>query len=155
MLGRWSAEYVSFNNSASRKPGSVGTHGDSKDGSHSVEVVCMSPHLHNLRQDRSLCPIHSKHIRQLLQIDRRRFSNTKDRVSQPSHTEASELFVKEPDSELGGEEGNVFDDGLTDSPLFILGELHDGGEEGVRKFVDTNDCTSRHMSFFSHSRLRR
>jgi hypothetical protein len=30
-------------------------------------------------------------------------------------------------AELSGNEGNVFDNGLSDTPLFVFREFHDGG----------------------------
>lgn len=90
----------------------------------------MLAHLDDLGQDRSLGPVHTENVGQLFQVDRGRLSDAKDGVSQPGHAEAPELFVKELHAELRREEGNVFDDGLTDTPLLVLGELHDGGQQG-------------------------
>jgi len=100
-------------------------------------------HLDDLRQDGPLGPIDAKDVGQLFQIDRGRFSNAKHGIAQPGHAQAPELFVEKLHAELRSEQGNVLDDGLTDTPLLVLGELHDGGQEGGREFLDADDCAAR------------
>ena len=39
---------------------------------------------------------------------------------------------------LSSEEGHVLDDGEPDPPLGVLGQLHDGGEEGLAQLLDTD-----------------
>ena len=93
-----------------------------------------------MRQDRSLGPIDTKDIGQLFQVDGSRLSYAKDGVSQPGHAETSKFLVKELHSKLRSEQGDVLDDGLTNSPLLVLGELHDGGQKSGRKLLNSNDC---------------
>lgn len=90
----------------------------------------MLAHLDDLGQNGSLGPIDTENVGQLFQVDRGRLSDAKDGVSQPGHAEAPELFVEKLHAELRCEEGNVLDDGLTNTPLLVLGELHDGGQQG-------------------------
>jgi len=78
-------------------------------------------HLHHFGDNSLLRPFDSKHFCQLPQVDRCGFSDREHRVSQPSHTEVRELIVEELNAELFREERNVFDDRLSDSPLFVFG----------------------------------
>jgi hypothetical protein len=103
----------------------------------------MFAHLDDLRQDRSLGPIDTENVGQLFQVDGSRLSYAENGISQPGHAEAAEFFVKELHSELGCEQGDVFDDGLTNSPLLVFGELHDGGQESSRELLNSDDCEGR------------
>jgi hypothetical protein len=90
------------------------------------------PHIHDLWDNRLFCPFNTKHIRQLFQVYRRSFSDGENGIAKPCHTQGTQLIVKELNAELGSDEGNVFDDGLSDSPLLVLREFHDGGKDGLR-----------------------
>jgi len=116
------------------------THSDGEHSRHPVQVVRVLAHLDDLRQNRSLGPIDTENVGQLFQVDGGRLSYAEDGISQPGHTEASELFVKELHSQLGREQGDVFDDGLTNSPLLVFGELHDGGQESSGELLNSDDC---------------
>lgn len=121
----------------------VDTYGDGKDGGHSEEIVWVLAHGQDLGDDGRPCPIHAKDIRQALEVDGGRLADAKDGIAQPRHAERAELVVKELHAELSGEEGNVLDDGLTDPPLLVLGELHNSRKKGLRQSVDTdNYCQS-------------
>jgi hypothetical protein len=98
-------------------------------------------HLDDLGQDRSLGPFDSENVSQLFQVDCSGFSYAEHGISQPSHAQAPELFVEELDSELRSKQGNVLDDSLSDTPLLVLSELHNGGQECGREFFDPDDCT--------------
>lgn len=89
----------------------------------------MFAHRQDPRDDCRLCPFHTKHICQFLEVDGRRFTNRKDGIAQPVHAQCAELVVEKVDTELGRKEWNVLDDGLSDSPLFVFCELDNGREE--------------------------
>ena len=89
----------------------------------------MFAHFNNLGQDRLLGPLDAKHIRQFLQVVHGGLPNAEDAVTEPSHTQAAELFIEELHAELGREQGNVLDDGLSDSPLLVFRKLHDRRQE--------------------------
>jgi len=88
-------------------------------------------HREDLRDDRPAGPFHSENLCQLLEVDGSGLPDGEDVVSEPRHAEVSELVVEELNSELGREEGDVLDDGLSNSPLLVLGEIDDGGEKGL------------------------
>lgn len=119
------------------------THGDRENGRHPVQIIGVLAHLHDLRQDRPLGPVDPENVGQLFQVDCSRFSDAEHGISQPCHAQAPELFVEELHAELRGEQGDVLDDGLTDTPLLVLGELHDGGQKRSRELLDANDCRVR------------
>ena len=58
------------------------------------------------------CPWQAKDFGKLSKIDRGRFSDRKDGISEPIHAEIAELFIKELDAQLVGEQRNVFNNGL-------------------------------------------
>ena len=102
------------------------THSDGEDGGHAVQVIWVIAHLQDFWDNRRPRPLHSKHIRELLQIDSRGFSDRKDRVAEPGHAQRAELVVEELNTKLSSQQRNVLDDGLSDTPLFVLGKLNDG-----------------------------
>jgi hypothetical protein len=53
------------------------------------------------------------------------------------------LFIEEIDSQLAGKEGDVFNDGKSDSPLLIFGQLNDSGKKGLRQELDANDIVNQ------------
>ena len=88
----------------------------------------MTSHQHYSGNDGFTCPFDPKDFRQLLEIMRRGFSDREDSITQPTHAEVAKLLIEEFNTKLAGEERNIFDDGQSDSPLFILGKLHDCGQ---------------------------
>ena len=89
---------------------------DSKAGSHPVQIVGVGSHSHDLGDDGLAGPFDSKHLRQLLEVDSGSFPDAVYVVSQPGHAKVSKLFIEEGFSELGREEGYIFDDSLTHTP---------------------------------------
>ena len=89
----------------------------------------MVAHGHNFGNNSLTGPLHTKHLGQLLQVMSCRFTNREDSISQPTHAEVAQLLVEELHTKLAGEERNVFDNGQSNSPLLILGQLDDGREE--------------------------
>lgn len=100
----------------------------------------MLTHGHDLGNDCLVGPLNAKDLGELLQVLGRCLTNGENGVTQPAHAQAAELLVEEFDAELRGKEGNVFDDGQTDAPLLVFGELDDGGKKGLRQKLDANDC---------------
>lgn len=128
----------------------VDTYGDGKDGGHSEEIVWVLAHGQDLGDDGRPCPVHTKDVRQALEVDGGRLADAKDGIAQPRHAERAELVVKELHAELSGEEGNVLDDGLTDPPLLVLGELHDGGKKRLRQAINADNYISSVIYFTHH-----
>ena len=81
----------------------------------------MVTHSHDLGDNSLAGPFDTKDLSQLLEVVRRRVADREDSVAEPSHTQAAKLLVKELNSELAGEQGNVFDDGKSDAPLLVFG----------------------------------
>jgi len=104
---------------------SFGTHGDSEDSSHSEQVVDVVTHFHHFGNNGLLRPFDSKHFCQFPQVDRRSFPNREHWVSQPTHAEVRELIVEELYAELFRQERDIFDDRLSDSPLFVFSQFDD------------------------------
>lgn len=115
------------------------TYRDGQDGRHAIEVVGVRAHREDLRNDGSARPLYAEDLRQLLEVDRRALSDAEDVVTEPAHAEVAELVVEELNAELGGEQRNVLDDGLSDSPLLVLSEIDDGRKQGLREEVDADD----------------
>jgi hypothetical protein len=128
----------------------VETYGNGKDGGHSEEIVWVLAHGQDLGDDGRPRPIHTKDVSQALEVDGSGLADAKDGVAQPRHTERAELIVKELHAELSGEQGNVLDDGLSDPPLLVLGEFHNGGEKRLRQTIDTDDYISSVIYFTHH-----
>ena len=84
----------------------------------------MLPHGHNLGNDGLICPVNAKYLGELLKILGGCFSDGKDGVAEPAHTQGTELLVKELNPKLTCQEGDVFDDGKSNPPLFVLGKLY-------------------------------
>lgn len=97
---------------------------DGKAGSHSVEVVWVLAHGHDLGNDGFICPVNAKYFRELLEILRGCFSDGKDCVTKPAHAQGTELLVEEFNAKLTCKERDVFDDGKSNPPLLVLGELY-------------------------------
>jgi len=60
------------------------------------------------------------------------FSDRKNGIAQPTHAEGGEFLVEEVDTKLTCKERNVFDDGQTNTPLFVFGQLNNGWQKGLR-----------------------
>lgn len=101
---------------------------DRKACRHSVEIVGMLSHGHHFGNDRLACPLHTKYFCELFQVLRGSFSDRENSVSQPSHAQITELLIEKFDTQLAREEGNIFDNSQTNSPLLVFGQLHNGGE---------------------------
>ena len=99
----------------------------------------MLAHCHDLGNDCLVGPFDTEHLRELLQVLGRSLADGENGVTEPAHTQATELLVEELDAELRGKKGNVFDDSETDTPLLVLGELDNGGEEGLGEKLNAND----------------
>lgn len=99
----------------------------------------MVTHLHDPRDDGLAGPLDAKHLSQLLQVVRGRLSDREDGVAKPTHAQGAELLVKELHTQLASQQGDVLDDGEAHTPLLVLGQLDDGGQEGLREEVDANN----------------
>ena len=95
-----------------------------KAGSHSVEIVWVLPHSHDLGNDGLIGPVNAKYFSELLEILGGCFSDGKDGVAEPAHAQGAELLVKELNAKLTCQEGDIFDDGKSNPPLFIFGKLY-------------------------------
>ena len=60
-------------------------------------------------------------------------------IDQPSHAETVQLLVEEVNPELAGQERHVLNDGQSDPPLGVLGQLHDGGQQGLAQLLDPDN----------------
>lgn len=69
--------------SANSKATPAGTHGDSKDGGHSVEVVWVFAHGQDFRDDSRPSPCNTEYLCQLFQVDGCRLPDREDSVSEP------------------------------------------------------------------------
>lgn len=88
----------------------------------------MIAHSHHLGNDSLVCPVHAEDLRKLPQVDSSSFTNREHGIAQPAHAKVAQLLVKEVDAELACQQGNIFDDGKSHSPLLVLGQLHNSGE---------------------------
>ncbi len=89
----------------------------------------MLTHLDNLGNDGIGGPLDAEHFSELFQVMCSGLTNGKDCVAKPVHAEVAELLVEEVDTQLAGKKGNVLDNGEANSPLLVLGKLHDGREK--------------------------
>lgn len=96
------------------------THGDREASCHSVKVVRVLSHGHNLRDYRTLSPVNPKYLRELSQVLRGSLSDREDGVTKPAHTKIAELLVEELNPQLAGEKRDIFDDSKTDTPLLVF-----------------------------------
>lgn len=99
----------------------------------------MIAHSHHLGDDRLTCPLNPENFGQFFKIVGRCLADGEHRITEPSHTQGTELLVEELNSELACQQRDILDDGQANPPLFVLGELNDGWEERLREKVDTND----------------
>jgi len=91
----------------------------------------MGTHGHDFWNDCLICPLDTEYLSELLEIVRRSFTDRKYGITQPAHAESGQFLIKEFDAKLACQERNVLDNCQPNSPLFIFGELHDRGEEGL------------------------
>jgi hypothetical protein len=119
------------------------TYRDSKAGRHAVEIVRVLAHSHDLGYNGLVRPLDAEHFGQFLEILSRGLTDREDGVTEPAHTQAAELLVEELDAELRCEKRNVFDDGQSNAPLLVFGELDNGGKEGLREQLDSDDVVDR------------
>lgn len=89
----------------------------------------MLGHSRHLRNNVAGGPLHTKHLRKLLQILRAGLTDAEDGVAEPRHAQRVELLVEELDAKLAGQQRDVLDDGEPDTPVLVLGQLHDGREK--------------------------
>ena len=104
---------------------SLGQYIDTEEAGHSVQVVLVPGHGNNLGDHRLLSPVGTKLLNQLLQVVGGSLPDSKDMVYEPGHAEAVQLLIKEVHPQLSGQKWHVLNDGQTNSPLCILGEIKD------------------------------
>lgn len=91
----------------------------------------MAAHSHNLGNNLFASPLNAKHLGQLLEVVCGCLADGEDGVSQPAHAQVAQFLVEEFDTKLTSKQRNVLDDGKTHSPLLILSQLYNGGEQGL------------------------
>lgn len=89
----------------------------------------MVTHGHHLGNDGFAGPLDSKDLRQLLEVVGGRLTDGEDGVTEPLHAQVAQLLIKEADTKLAGEQGNVFNNGQANAPLLVLGESDDGRKQ--------------------------
>ena len=87
----------------------------------------MLGHCCDLGYDCAASPFHAEDLRELFEILRAGFSDAEHSVSKPGHAQTAKLLIEELDAQLRCQKRYVLDDGQPDAPLFVLGQLHDGG----------------------------
>lgn len=70
----------------------------------------MLTHRHDLGDNILAGPLNTKNLGQLFEIGGCSLSNRKDRITEPAHTQGTELLIEELDTKLTSKERNVFDD---------------------------------------------
>jgi hypothetical protein len=113
----------------SRKSGQEGPYRDCKASRHSVKIIGVLSHSHDLGNNGFICPFHSKDFCELLEVLRSCLSDGEDGVAQPTHTEVAELLIEKLDAELASKKRDIFYDGEADTPLLVFGQLNNGGKE--------------------------
>lgn len=116
------------------------TYHDGLNGCHPEKVIWMCTHTHDLRNNGDFGPFDSKDLRQLFQINGCSLANAINSITQPRHTQISELFVEEWFAKLVGKEGYVFNNCLSHAPRFVLGQFHNRRKQAFRQQLDSNDC---------------
>lgn len=124
------------------------TYRDGKASGHSVQVVGVASHSHDLGNYLLARPLHPKDFRQLFQVMSGSLTNGEDGVPQPTHAQVAQFLIKELDTELAREQGNVLDDGKANSPLLVLGQLNDCWQQRLRQQVDADDCDTSISSIY-------
>lgn len=119
------------------------THGDCKAGCHSVEVVGVLSHGHDLGNNRALGPFDSENLGQLSQVGGSGLTNGEDGITKPPHAKVTKLLIEELNAQLAGKQGDIFDDGKTDSPLLVLGQLDNCGKKRLRQKINADNYNSQ------------
>lgn len=112
----------------------------------------MTGHCDDFGNDSSPRPVYTKDFDQLLQVDSGSLSNGEYDIPKPRHAQVAELLVEELLAKLGGEQGNIFDDRLPDTPLLVCCKLDDCGKKGLREVFNTDYCS---LSEFAVANRRR
>lgn len=73
-------------------------------------------HSDNLRYDRNPGPLNTERFGELLEIDSGRLPDAINGISQPRHTQGTQLLVKELLPELRCKKRHVLDNGLSYTP---------------------------------------
>lgn len=106
----------------------------------------MWTHAHYFRHNGDFCPVDTKNVCQLFEIDSGSFADTVNGVSQPRHAKVSELFIEEWFPQLVGQKGDVLNNGLSNAPWFILCELNNSGEQTIGEQLDTYNWSSSNQA---------
>lgn len=85
----------------------------------------MLAHSKNFGNNGFVRPSYAKHLSELLEVLCRGLADRKHCVTQPAHAKIVELFIKELDSELTCEKGDMVDDRQSDAPLLVLRKKDD------------------------------
>ena len=100
----------------------------------------MLSHSHNLGNNRALGPFDSEYLGQLSQVGGSGLTNREDGVTKPPHAKVTKLLIEEFNAQLAGKQRDIFDDGKTDSPLLVLGQLDNCGKKRLRQKINTDNC---------------
>lgn len=98
---------------------------DSKACCHPIKVVRVIAHSHHLGNDCFAGPLDAKDLGKFLQVTGRSLTNGEDSVAKPTHAKATQLVIKELNTELACQQRDIFDDGQANSPLLVFGKLDD------------------------------
>eukprot|EP00128_Syssomonas_multiformis_P009478 Colp12_sorted_trinity150504_noHs@19184 len=115
----------------------------SKQCGHTVKVVRVSAHLQDLGNDGTLSPLSTEGLGETLQIKCGSLTNGVDAITQPCHTQVAELLIEKFDTQLAGQERSVLNDGKTNTPLAIFGQLNDGRQKRLGQKINTNNLVDR------------
>jgi len=77
-------------------------------------------HGHHLGDNGLTRPIDTKDLCKLLQIVCRCLTDGEDSVTEPAHTEGTQLLIEELDTQLARQQRDVLDDGQANTPLLVL-----------------------------------
>ncbi len=102
---------------------------DSKTSGHAVQVIRMLAHRHDFRDNGLICPLDSENLCQFLQVLGGSFSNREHGITQPAHTQGTELFIKELYAQLTSKKRDVFDYSKSNAPLLVFSELNNRRKE--------------------------
>lgn len=83
----------------------------------------MLAHCHDLGYNGICRPVNTKDFCQVFEIVCAGFTDAKHRVAKPAHAQTTKLLVEEFHAQLAGEQRDVLDDGQTDAPVLVFGQL--------------------------------